>query len=396
MIELNDALQIALSSAQPLGSEQVELSDSLGRVLVEDVAADMDLPPFDKSLRDGYACRRVDLGNVLTVIETIAAGVVPAREIGPNQCAKIMTGAAVPRSADCVIMLERAEAVSENTIRVLGDATTSHIARKAGDTRRGQLLLKKGSRLGPPQVAALASAGCVRPLVALRPRIAVLASGNELVPPATRPGPSQIRNTNGPQLLAQLKDMGLEANDFGIARDTPADIDRVLKTALGENEVVLISGGVSVGDFDFVPAVLRQNQIELLFEKVAIKPGKPAVFGRRGQTYCFGLPGNPVSTFVVFELLVKPFLYKLMGHEYSPVTVQMCLEESVARKDTDRQSWIPVQRTGTATVRPVKYHGSAHTAALCEADGLVSLDIGVAHLAKGAPVCVRLLGRMGS
>jgi molybdopterin molybdotransferase len=394
MIELNDALRIVLSAARPPGSEQVELSDALGRVLAEEVVADMDMPPFDKSLRDGYACRRADLGNVLTVIETIAAGAMPTREIGPHQCAKIMTGAALPRGADCVVMLEATEPAGANAIRVVGNETADYIARKAEDVRRGQVLVRKGSRVGPPQVAALASAGCVRPLVGTRPRIAVIASGSELVPAGAKPGPAQIRNTNGPQLLAQLEDMGLEPSDLGIAGDTPADIDRALKAALGGNDVAIISGGVSVGDFDFVPAVLRQNQVELLFEKIAVKPGKPTIFGRRGQTYCFGLPGNPVSTFVIFELLVKPFLYKLMGHEYSPLTVSLRLEEGVTRKDTDRQSWIPVQRTGAATVRPGPYHGSAHTAALCEADGLICLDIGVASIDKAATVDVRLLGRI--
>jgi molybdopterin molybdotransferase len=393
MIRLDDALQLVLGSARPLGHERVELRDALNRVLAEDIAADMDMPPFDKALVDGYACRRADLAEKLGVVETIPAGIAPTKTIGRGQCAKIMTGAAVPPGADCVIMLEQTEAAGENTIRFTGNGACDHISRKAEDIRAGRVILKKGSRIGAPHVAALASAGCVRPLVAKKPAVAVLASGSELVSTATKPGLAQIRNSNGPQLIAQLEAIGMKARDYGIIKDVAADIDRTLKAALAENDVVIVSGGVSVGDFDLVPAVLRQNHVELLFEKMAVKPGKPTIFGRLGQTYCFGLPGNPVATFVVFELLVKPFLYRLMGHDYAPMVVQMSLDERVTRKDTDRQSWIPVKRTGTTTVRPVKYHGSAHIVALCEADGLVSLDIGVAHIAEAAPVCVRLLGR---
>jgi molybdopterin molybdotransferase len=396
MLKLDEALQIVLRSARPLSGERVDLNHALHRVLAEDVASDMDMPPFDKALRDGYACRRADLGRVLTVIETIPAGVAPTRAVGPNQCAKIMTGAALPRGADCVVMVEQTEPVGEGAIRFTGEWTPDHIARRGEDIERGQVVLTKGCRLGAPHVAVLASVGHVRPLVARRPKVAVIASGSELVAAAAQPGPSQIRNTNGPQLLAQLDAVGVEAKDYGIVKDTAADIDRVLKGALAENDVVLVSGGVSVGDFDLIPAALRDHGVNLLFEKIAVKPGKPTVFGLREQTYCFGLPGNPVSTFVVFELMVKPFLYKLMGCDYAPFTIEMHLDEGVTRKDTDRQSWIPVRRTSATTVRAVEYHGSAHIPALGEADGLINMEIGVASIAKAAPVCVRLLGRTGT
>jgi molybdopterin molybdotransferase len=404
MIELREALRIVLDAARPLGTERVELSDALGRILAQDVAADMDVPPFDKATMDGYACRRTDLGHALTVVETIPAGTMPTKAVGPGQCAKIMTGAALPSGADCVIMLEQTEPAGLDRsgpalIRFTGEQTSDHIFRRAQDIKAGQVVLPKGGRIEPPHVAVLASVGCVRPLVATRPRVGIIASGDELVAPAARPGPAQIRNSNGSQLIAQLASLGLTARDYGIVKDAAGEIDAVVKKALAESDVAIVSAGVSVGDFDLVPTVLRQNRVRLLFEKIAVQPGKPTVFGLREQTqdmprtYCFGLPGNPVSTFVIFELLVKPFLYRLMGHDYAPVFVPMRLDEALTRKDADRQSWNPVRITSEETVRPVEYHGSPHLSALCAADGLVALEIGVASLARGAAVPVRLLGK---
>lgn len=390
MIELSQAMQIVLDSVKPLGSERVDLADALDRVLAEDVASDMDMPPFDKATVDGFACRRADLDGELVVVETVQAGAVPTKTVGPGQCARIMTGAAVPPGADCVVMIEQTQAAG-NAIRFMGTQTPDHIHRKGHDVREEQVVLQSGRRIGPPHIAVLASVGCVRPLVAVRPRVAVVTGGDELVEPAARPGPAQIRNSNSVQLLAQLQAMGIAARDYGIMKDVASEVDRVLRTALAENDVVLISGGVSVGDFDLVPKVLRQNNVRLVFEKIAVQPGKPTVFGVSETGWCFGLPGNPVSTFVIFELLVKPFLYKLMGHEHSPRWVPMWLDEPVVRENVDRQSWIPVQITGDETVRPVEYHSSAHVLALCEADGLISLKVGVASLRQGTQVQVRLL-----
>ena len=395
MIELKEALQIVLDAARPLASQRVDMKDALNRILAEDLVADADMPPFDRSTVDGYACRREDLGGALAVIETIPAGAAPTRAIGLSQCAKIMTGAAVPRGADCVIMIEQTEAAGDNTVRFTGEQAGDNISPKAAFIHAGRAILQKGSRLGPAQIAVLASVGHVRPLVAKQPKVAVIASGDELVMPTVTPRPFQIRNSNGPQLLSQLQSMGVKALDYGIVRDVESEIDSTLRVAIARNDIVLVSGGVSVGDFDFVPAVLRRNNVRLLFEKIAIKPGKPTVFGRWERAYCFGLPGNPVSTFVVFELLVKPLLYRLMGHDYSPVCVQMSLDEPIARKDTERQAWVPVRLVSETSVTPVRYHGSGHILSLCEADGLMCMEIGIGQIEKAAPVNVRLLARSG-
>jgi molybdopterin molybdotransferase len=390
MIELTEALQSVLDSARPLGSERVDLADALGRVLAEDAVSDIDMPPFDKATVDGFACRRADLGSELAVIETIQAGATPGQVIGPNQCARIMTGAPVPQGADCVIMVEQTETVAGDKIRPTEGRTSDHICRRAQDVHSGQAVLLTGTRVGPQHIAALASVGCVRPLVAARPRVGIVAGGDELVEPAATPGPAQIRNSNSAQLTAQLRAMGIAARDYGVMPDDVDRIDHALRAALAESDVLLISGGVSVGESDLVPGVLRQNNVRLLFDKIAVQPGKPTLFGTAENAWCFGLPGNPVSTFAIFELLVKPFLYKLMGHDYSARCVRMRLDTAIDRKDADRQSWIPVRIVNEGAIAPVEYHGSGHLLALCGAHGLISMEIGVTSLPQGMPVRVRL------
>jgi molybdopterin molybdotransferase len=391
MLPFEKALKTVLDSARRLGSERVDITRAVNRILAEDVKSDIDMPPFDKATRDGYACRRKDLANELTIIETIQAGVPPRKAIESNQCSKIMTGAAVPQGADCVIMVEFTENPTASTVRFIGENTPDYICLKGEDIKAGEVVLHKGSRIRPQHIAVLATVGCTQPMVSKRPRVAVFATGDELVQPASKPGPSQIRNSNAFQLVAQIESMGAVAKNYGIAKDTDDAIDKMFKKAVDQSDVVIVSGGVSVGEFDLVPGIFKRNNIDLLFEKVAVKPGKPTVFGVSEKVYCFGLPGNPVSTFVQFELLVKPFLFKLMGHDYTHPISRIPLDESLMRKNTERQSWIPIVITDTGTLKPVEYHGSAHINALCIADGLVSIGVGVAEIEKGTIVPVRLI-----
>ena len=165
----------------------------------------------------------------------------------------------------------------------------------------------------------------------------------------------------------------------------------MFKKVAADNDVVIVSGGVSVGDFDFVPDILKRNNIDLLFEGIAVKPGKPSVFGVSQDVYCFGLPGNPMSTFVQFEILIKPFLYKLMGCEHKPENIRMPLDQTVERRKTKRQVWFPVAITEAGTVKLIEYHGSAHISSLCSADGLINMDVGVSKIEKGTIVPVRLI-----
>lgn len=391
MLVFDEALRTVLSSTRRLGSERVELGAAVRRIAAEDVRSDVDMPPFDKSTRDGYACRKADLANELRVVETIAAGCVPRKAIGVNECAKIMTGAMVPQGADCVVMVEFTERPTENSVRFTGDNTDDHISKRGLDLRVGDVVVHKGERIGPQHVGTLACVGCTNPLVACRPRVGVIVTGSELVSPEQKPAGSQIRDSNGAQLVAQVEQLGVRVHDYGVVADIEEDINSVVAAAKADNDVVLICGGVSAGDYDYVPTILRQNGFELLFEMVAVKPGKPTVFGICDGVYCLGLPGNPVSVFVVFELLVKPFLYRLMGHDYQPLHVPAELGQAIRRKDTERMEWIPVIIENDGTVRLVEYHGSAHINALCRANGLIAIDIGVGEIQKGTVIQVRLL-----
>ena len=391
MISFDEALSRALGAARPPPFERTGLARALGRVLAEEVHADMDLPPFDRAIVDGYACRRANLPGPLRIVLTIAAGRPPTASIGPGECAKIMTGAMIPTGADCVFMVEQSEAAGADTVRHTGAATNDNIARRASDVKSGQRLLEPGMLIGPPEIAVLASMGIPEPLVAQRPRVTIIATGDELVEPGERLSLSQIRNSNGYQLIAQAAAMGLDPIYGGIARDTDHDLDTVLGRAFARSDVVLLSGGVSMGDFDLVPAALKRQGVEILFDKIAIQPGKPTVFGRSHSAYCFGLPGNPISTFCIFELLVKPFLYKLMGHDHLPPTIVAPLAEPFRRKSPARKAWVPIALRADGTAARVDYHGSGHVNALAGADGLIAFPEGVAEMAAGTPVAVRLI-----
>ena len=390
ILPLEEALKIVLESARTLGSELVELAQAVGRILAQDVASDTDMPPFDKAAMDGYACRRADLGHDLLIVETIPAGYAPRQRVESNQCARIMTGGIVPEGADCVIVVEQTEQPTPHTVRFTGKQTSDNICPQGEDLRADQVVLHKGTRIRPQHVAIAAAVGCARPHVFRQPNVAVISTGDELVPPGDRPQTSQIRDSNSDQLCAQAQEVGAIARNYGIVADRPDEIDVILRKAIAENDLVLLSGGVSAGDYDYVPQIMRQVGIEVLFHKVAIQPGKPTVFGVCGQTHCFGLPGNPVASFVIFELLVKPLLYRMMGHEYKPLCVSLPLAASVQRGKSDQQRWVPVAITDASTVEPVEYHGSAHIAALSAADGLIHMDAGVVRIDRGVPVAVRL------
>ncbi|OIP00296.1 MAG: hypothetical protein AUJ97_07940 [Bacteroidetes bacterium CG2_30_32_10] len=391
MISFENAINIILDKAFELTIEQIDIKNALNRIIATDVVSDIDMPPFDKSAMDGYACKYEDISNSLEVIEVIPAGKKPEHIINKGQCSKIMTGAMIPQGADCVLMVEQTQLIDDNKIRFIENKTNKNICLKSEDISKGDKLILKGTILKPQHIAILATTGYTKPFVYKQPRVGILSTGDELVEPNIIPAISQIRNSNSYQLYAQVNATGSISNYMGIAKDDRTNISNILKNTITNNDVILLSGGVSMGDYDLVPEILEQLNVKLLFQKIAIQPGKPTVFGILENKFIFGLPGNPVSSFIIFELLVKPLLYKMMGNNLTTKNIKMPMGIDYFRNKSDRKAFIPVIISTEGTILPVEYHGSAHLNSLCNTDGLISIPIGQNQLNKGDIVNVRLI-----
>ena len=391
MIKFEEAFDIVINSVNfHLQSERINFEDSLGRILAEDVHSDINMPPFDKSAMDGFACRRADIENKLEVIEVLPAGKVPEKVVGENQCTKIMTGAIIPDGADCVIIVEHTKEVGKNKIKFEFEYTNNNICYFAEDIKRDDLVLKKGIEIKPQHIAVMASVGYTNVLVSRQPKIGIISTGDELVEPNIYPGKSQIRNSNGHQLVAQVKRIGAIPNYIGIAEDSEKVTYNIISKALQENDIVLLTGGVSMGDFDFVPEIMTKIGVKIKFESLAVKPGKPTTFGTFGkEKFIFGLPGNPVSSYTQFELLVKPLVLKLMGANEIVHAIKLPMGAEYSRHKSVRKSFIPVNIKGDGKAYPVEYHGSAHIHSYIFADGVTSIEIGREKLEIGELVDVR-------
>ncbi len=243
----------------------------------------------------------------------------------------------------------------------------------------------------PQHIAILASVGCVSPLVYKKPVVGIISTGSELVNPEESPAPSQIRNSNGPQLFAQAKSSGSPVNYYGIVPDDQQLTKQIIQKSVDESDVTILSGGVSVGDFDFVPQIIQELGFEIHFSKISIKPGQHTTFATKGNKYIIGLPGNPVSSFIQFEVFAKPFLRKLMNYEQSKNRLPMAMSQDFSRKKTDREECLPVQITDQNEVRMIDYHGSAHIHAYHQAFGYISIPAGKTEIKKGEIVNVRPL-----
>lgn len=319
LLSVKEAQARILAGCEPLPAEWVPVEQALGRALVGSVTARLTQPPSDNSGMDGYAVRAVDAGRVgsrLRVVEAIYAGQFPTRALGPGEAARIMTGAPVPEGTTAVVMQERTRALPGpglGEVEILEPVAAGSNVRPAGeDALAGDLLLAQGTGLGIPELALLWGQGFTAAQVPRRPQVAILATGDELCrSDAHRPG--HIIDTNSPSLAVAVQRAGGVPRLLGIARDTLHDVEALLASAL-DADVVLTSAGMSVGERDFVRPAFERLNIKSEFFGVAIKPGKPVAFARRGKTLVFGLPGNPTSSLVAFELFVRPALRRLLGH----------------------------------------------------------------------------------
>ena len=388
MIELDQALKILQGVPGDFTVQTVGLEDALGRVLAREILSPIDSPPFDKSAMDGFAVAAGDEREEYRILETVAAGGSPRREVGRGECARIMTGAMLPPGAGRVIRKELVEE-RDGIVRPLKPEKGDNVIRKGENMKAGRPLLQP-KVLFPQDIGILAASGIPRIDVAVPPATGIVSTGPEIRAPGEPLGPGQIYDSNGPQLSSQLSAMHCPSGFFARVDDDRGQLSAAITTALTSCDVVLLTGGVSAGDFDYVPRCLEELGAEILFHGVAVKPGKPTLFARRGNRYVFGLPGNPVSTFVIFEVFVKPFLYRRMGIEWAPRQMRARLAETIKRRDAGRTELVPVRmREGAAM--PVAFHGSSHLNALAEADGLIQIPKGMTEMTKGTEIDVRPL-----
>lgn len=390
MIKLEDAVTKILKLTRTVEGKRITLDAALNRVLAEDVLSDMDMPPFNKSAVDGFACRIGDMSQELEIIETIPAGKSPQNRIEPGQCSGIMTGAPVPEGADCVIMIEDTE-VKGNRIKILHQPDKSNICYLGEDIRKGDMVLQKGTCLMPQHISVLAAVGHMRPLVVRRPLISIIVTGDEIVEPHVKPENSKIRNSNGYQLLSQLIRTGCKVDYKGIVPDRMDELEHAIKFSFEESRILIITGGASKGDFDLVPDVMHQLGFRTHFKEVAIQPGKPFSFSTRKDLVCFGLSGNPVSSFVQFELLVRPYLQSILGMNITQSQLKIPLGEKISRKKAEREYFFPIRISEDAFAIPLEFHGSAHINALTRAYGIGCMPIGKTQFEKGELIDVRPL-----
>jgi molybdopterin molybdotransferase len=325
MLQVPEALALLLSAAHPLGAGEADLDAALGRVLAEAITADRDFPPTDRSAMDGFAVRAADTATAPTTLRVV--GELPAGRsadgvaVNAGEAIRIFTGGVLPQGADAVVMVELTEEDRERgTVRLLESPVPGeHIRRRGEDLRAGAVVLPAGAVVGAAEIAALAAVGRTRVRVVNVPRVAVISTGDEIVDAGVVPAPHQVRNSNGRMLVAQLATMGLKPLDLGIVTDDPGQLDAAIARGLA-GDVLLLTGGVSVGEYDLVGSALARAGCEVLFHNVAMRPGKPILAARRGGCLVLGLPGNPVSAFTGFHVFVAPALRRLMGYRGPVVT----------------------------------------------------------------------------
>ena len=403
MISVEAALEIILSEIKPLGMESVNILSSMGRVLGEDIVADTDNPSWDNSAMDGYAVRAVDTKEAskdqpvtLQIIEDLPAGYVAKKSVKRGQTIRIMTGAPMPNGADAVIMVEetaRPEARGKRQeVKVFKEAKVGDNVRKAGeDFKKGDIVLRKGMTIRPPEIGMLAAVGKPNVYVYQQPNVAVLSTGDELIEIEEAPMNGKIRNSNSYAIAAQIKACGATPIQLGIARDTKKDLKEKLEFGLTA-DCIVSSGGVSVGDFDFVKDVLKQMGSEMRFWKVAMKPGKPLAFGVIANKPAFGLPGNPISSMVAFEQFARPAILKMMGKKDIFKRAFDALLTKPVKKKAGRMHFVRAaleQKHGRFYVTPLEGQGSGILSSMVKANCLIILSEDAKDVEKDSKVKVQ-------
>jgi molybdopterin molybdotransferase len=375
-VPLEEALHMALAEDV---TADVPLEEALHMALAEDVTADADSPPFDRAMMDGYALQSDDANRTLRVVDVIAAGAFSRKEVRRGECAQIMTGAPLPPGADAVQMVEKTKKADGGRVEILEAVKRGrNVSPRAEEFKKEDTVAPAGALVTPAVMAVLASVGAAEVFVYPKPRIVLLSTGSELVKVSETPKPGRIRNTNAFSLSAQLREAGFSVSARKTLRDDPQEIRTAIRVALESHDVVVLTGGISMGEFDYVEDALEEAGVEVLFRKVAVKPGKPFVFGTTpGGGLIFSLPGNPVSCTVLMHLFVLPALRKRLGiHSWKNSRVEAALESPVRVKPNELTKYLPAvlgYREGAFVAAPVATRGSADIFHFSKANALVEV-----------------------
>jgi molybdopterin molybdotransferase len=390
------ALELVLDGIEPLPAERAGLAEAAGRIAAEDAAAAVDLPPFDRSAMDGYAVRAADTapGVPLRLAGGVAAGEVASEELAPGTATAVSTGAALPPGADAILQSELARVQDGHVEPAQAVAPGRHVRVRGEDVRAGDVLVRAGEALTIPRLSALASAGVGEVAVHRRPRLHLLVTGSELLPLGAPPEPGRIHESNGLIVGLLARRAGAELTDHGVIPDDRDATLAAVQEGLG-GDVLVVSGGVSVGPHDHVKPAFEASGVQEVFWRVRIKPGKPLWFGRRDRTLVFGLPGNPLSSIVSFCVFIEPALRRLQGErDARPRFARGRLAVSASDSD-DRTTFLTSRiepgADGVLEATPTERQGSHMTGALGESDGFAVVPHGSGELPAGAPVDLLLL-----
>lgn len=395
MIPITDAVDLVLEHSPRLNFESVALTGLLNRILGEDIIADTDLPPFDRSQMDGFAVRAADVADAparLSIVGESAAGAGWHHEMKPGEAVRIMTGAPVPTGADAVQKVELTREHNSNVEILEPVKPGKSIVRQADEIAAGQIVLRAGERVTAGMIATLASFGYAQVKVGRRPRVAIMATGSELVDVTQKPGRDQIRDSNNYTLAAYAELAGGAVERFPLAGDDTEELKIQMARATENCDLLITSGGVSVGVYDFTKTALRELGAEIFFERVALKPGKPTVFARLGNTLIFGLPGNPVSVAVTFNLFARAAMLRMQGANETSMTREIAIIARAAKGSIDRESYLPARlytgEQGTLLAEPLKWGGSSDFVSFARATALVNVPIGAKKIEAGEAVTV--------
>ena len=389
---VDEAQRLILERASALTAERVPIREAAGRVLAEPAEAAVDLPPFPSSAMDGFALRSADTESaprVLPVVARIAAGRPATRALAAGEAMAISTGGVVPEGADAVVPIELVEETADGVTLAAPVALGANVRDRGGDVRAGDVVLEAGVRLGSAQIASLAAAGVASAACTRQPRVGILATGSELRQPGEPLGPGEIYESNGLLVAASVRSAGAVPFDLGVVADDPAELRRTLAAALGDFDVVVTSGGASVGPHDLVRATQRELGVEEVFWGVSIKPGKPFAFGVRDGCVVFNLPGNPVSVLVTFEVLVRPALNALLGVSDPLPSYRRGILAAPARRNRQRDEFVrarTARRGDDVLVTPLAGQESHMIVRAGRADALLALEAGEGELAAGESV----------